>query len=411
MNVQQMTARIQQIWAEADRAGRDATFAERAEVEQLLKRIEGEKSRSAAAAALNGNDWYERGQAGAFGQGPGDVFVRSSGFKSIADSGSRPTKWSTGMIEVGEMTGGLLKGTLLEGTGAPGSGSGGGLVAAPQVIPGVVEKLFQPLTLEALFSSAQATTSTVRYAQEGTAISGAAGVAEGGDKPQSTLGLSTQDEQVKKVATSLVIGDELLDDSAAVGQFVNNRLALFVRIESERQLLRGTAGGNEVQGLLTGRGVPVYAGGTAAGNKAVQIFRAMNGTRGSAYVEPAWTVMNPSDWESIRLLTDSTGQFFGGGPFQAPYGGGVNAPASGQALGAADYLWNKPVYVTSALGAGTALIGNPLAAQVWNRGGLSVEMTNSHSDYFLKDLTAVRAERRLALAVYRPSAFCEVRLA
>jgi hypothetical protein len=31
-----------------------------------------------------------------------------------------------------------MKGTLLEGAGAPGSGTGGGLLGAPQVVPGVV---------------------------------------------------------------------------------------------------------------------------------------------------------------------------------------------------------------------------------------------------------------------------------
>jgi hypothetical protein len=69
--------------------------------------------------------------------------------------------------------------------------------------------------------------------------------------------------------------------------------ALFVNIEAERRLLRGAAGGNEVQGILTGRGAPVYAGGTAVGNRAVQLFKAMNGTRGSAFVEPEWIVINP----------------------------------------------------------------------------------------------------------------------
>jgi hypothetical protein len=55
-----------------------------------------------------------------------------------------------------------------------------------------------------------------------------------------------------------------------------------------------------------------------------------------------------------------------------------------------------------ALGAGTALIGNSQAASVWNKGGLSVEVTNSHSDLFLKNLLAIRAERRLGLTVFRP---------
>ena len=79
--------------------------------------------------------------------------------------------------------------------------------------------------------------------------------------------------------------------------------------------------------------------------------------------------------------------------------------------GAADAIWNKATYVTSALGPGTALVGSSQAARVWSRGGLSVEVTNSHSDLFLKNLLAIRAERRLGLSVFRPGAFCEVRLA
>jgi hypothetical protein len=39
---------------------------------------------------------------------------------------------------------------------------------------------------------------------------------------------------------------------------------------------------------------------------------------------------------------------------------------------------------------------------------VTVEATNSHSDYFVKDLVAVRAEQREALLVYRPAAFTVV---
>jgi HK97 family phage major capsid protein len=203
----------------------------------------------------------------------------------------------------------------------------------------------------------------------------------------------------------------MLEDAPAIQSYINGRLILFVKIEEERQLIRGTSGGNEVQGLLTSRSVPVYAGGTAAGNRAVQLFKAMNGLRGSAFLEPDWIVMHPTDYEAVRLLTDTAGQFFGGGPFMGPYGNGQNLAASGQVTGQTDSLWGKPVYVTAATGAGTAVVGTRESAQVWRRGGMSVEASNSHSNYVQLNLVAIRAEERLGLAVYRPTGFVEVRLA
>jgi len=241
-------------------------------------------------------------------------------------------------------------------------------------------------------------------------------VAEAGTKPESTLGLTVTDEPIKKIATILPISEEMVQDAPAIQSYINGRLTLFVKIEEERQLFRGTSGGNEVQGILTSRNVPVFAG-AGTDDKAAQIFKAMNGMRGSAFVEPDWIVMHPTDWQTIRLLKDgaggTAGQYFGGGPFFGPYGGPQGpAGANGQVQGPQDSLWNKPVYVTAALGgAGTALVGTTAGAQVWRRGGMSVEATNSHSTYFALNLLAIRAEERLGLAVYRPGAYVEVRLA
>jgi HK97 family phage major capsid protein len=338
----------------------------------------------------------------------GEIFVESPGYKKIQDSMGRSGQWTSGPFEVkglGDLY--QTKGTVTEAVG-----SGAALAApVPQMIPGVTQKLFQRLTFADLIESGQASTNAVRYVVEGTATSGAAGVGEAGSKPESLLALSTTDEPIKKIATFLPISDEMLEDAPAVQSYLNARLGLFVRIEEERQLLRGTASGNEIQGMLTSRSVPVYAGGTAAGNKAVQVFKAMNGLRGSAFVEPEWVVMHPTDWQDIRLLTDTAGQFFGGGPFQGPYGNGLNLDANNQNTNATDTLWNTPVYVTAAIGgAGTALIGTRAGAQVWRRGGLNIEASNSHSTYFQLNLVAIRAEERLGLAVYRPGAYVEARL-
>ena len=338
-------------------------------------------------------------------QTPGEAFVESAGYKAIRFGANRPQQFSSGLVETGPVGLGM-KGTLLEGPG----GGGGALAApVPQVAPGYVPTLFRPLVLEDLFSAAQATTNSVRYVSQGTATSGAAGVAEGGTKPESTIGFITTDEPIKKVATSIQISDEALEDAPAVQTLINNQLTSFVQLETERQLLRGTSGGNEVQGLLTSRNVPVYTAGTAQGNTAEQLFKAANSMRGSAFLEPDWFVVHPDDYQKVRLVKDTAGQFMGGGPFMGQYGSGGQANSGWLNGGPVDTLWGKPLYVSPLIGVGTALVGTRAGAQVWSRGALSVEATNSHGNNFVLNLTAIRGERRLGLAMYRATGYVEVR--
>ena len=405
MEYSQKTQRVldhaQDIFRSADREERDLSAEEDAEVARALAIAGRERDQKSFHERIGGGGVEAIGNPELSGD-LGARFIASAGYKRIADPGTRGQQWTTGAVELG------LKGTLLEGAGAPGAGTGGGLVAVPELVPGVVTTLFQRLTVADLLGSGLTSTSTVRYAVEGTATSGAAGVAEGGTKPESTLGLSTVDEPVKKIATSLTTSDELLEDAPATQQFVGQRLGLFVGIEAERQILRG-AGTNELVGIVGRSGVTTWARGTVDSN-AVALFKAMNGQRGSSFLEPDAIVMNPANWQTTRLGTDTAGQFFGGGPFLGPYGGpqGPVSP-SNQVSGALDSIWGKPVIVTSAIGAGTALVGAfAQAATLYLRGGLTVEASNSHDQNFVKDLVAIRAEMRMALGVHRPASFTTV---
>jgi len=330
----------------------------------------------------------------------GEMFTEAKGFKDVhAQIKAGGGRFSTGAIE--------LKGTLMEGYGSPGSGTGGGLIPIPQVIPGVVEKLFQRLRIADLIPQGQATSSNIRYIVEGTATSGAAGVAEGAPKPQSTLGLSTKDMPVTKMATTLKVTDEMMEDVQQLQSYVNGRLQLFVLIEEERQIINGAgSGSNELAGIL-GAGINTYPRGTVD-NNAVALFKAMNGQRGSAFLEPDWIVINPTNYQTTRLLTDGQQQFYGGGPFLGAYGNGQQIGSGGQVTGADDMIWNKPTIVTTAIGAGTALVGTSAAAQLWQKGGLSIEATNSNEADFLSNIVAIRAEKREALTVFRPAGFTAV---
>ena len=101
---------------------------------------------------------------------------------------------------------------------------------------------------------------------------------------------------------------------------------------------------------------------------------------------------------------DGRSASFGGGPFSGAYGNSGAPGMFGQ------QLWNTRVVLSTVVGPGTALVGNfALGAHIWRRGGVTVEATNSHPDYFVRNLSMLRAEERLGLGVYRPAAFTEVR--
>lgn len=190
----------------------------------------------------------------------------------------------------------------------------------------------------------------------------------------------------------------MLEDVDQIRTYLDNRLRLFVQQAEEAQLYSGSGTAPNLRGLVNRTGIQTQARGTDSAPDA--IYKAMNKIRINAFLEPDGVVIHPSNWEVVRLSKDGQGQYYGGGPFMGPYGNnGI----------AGDNIWGLPVVVTPAATAGTALVGAfGTAAQVFRRSGLTVEASNSHSDFFQKNLTAIRAEERLALAVYRPAAFSTV---
>ena len=317
-------------FANADREGRDVSVSERRYIEDCLSRAKhlhlGHRLGGLGDAMTDARSSW------ASGGGPGDMFVKSPEYRRIKDPGSRGQNWGTGPIRVSQVAL-SAKGTLLEtGVGGP----GGGLVP-PYYQPGVVSKLFEPLGVADLFGSSQTTASQIRYVTEGTATSGAAGVAEAGVKPESTIAMSEVVEPIRKLATVLPISSEMLEDSDSVQAYLNERLGLFVRLEEERQLLRGT-GTNELVGLFGRSGINQYTR-LSTDDNATCIARVLANTAGSSFVAPDAIIMHPSNYLVTRLLRDglggTAGNFLGGGPFTGAYGNGgaTDAGCSARACG------------------------------------------------------------------------------
>jgi HK97 family phage major capsid protein len=233
---------------------------------------------------------------------------------------------------------------------------------------------------------------------ETTFTNAAAPVAEGSAKPESALVFDQKTDSVSKIAHWLPVTEELLEDVPAAQGYIDARLQLGVQLAEEDQLLNGNGTPPNLVGVMNRSGLaPAVArnsGATPPETNAEAILRQITAIATSAYVYPDGVVVNPLNWFPIVTMKDSAGQYFGGGPFSA-------LPTAN--------LWGLPVAVTPSIVANTALVGAfGTMSQIFRRSGNRVEASNSHQDYFIKNLVAIRAEERLALAVYRPGAFGKV---
>lgn len=290
--------------------------------------------------------------------------------------------------------------------------------ASPMVTPSgvanalddVQERLYEGprrrLVVADLLGQETTTRSAVTYFVESETVNGAvATVAEGAEKPLVSFGDPTPvTEPVRKIAAVMKESDEMVEDLPWLASAIDNRGIYLVQLAEEDQLLNGSGTGTNLDGILNRDGI--LTGQTASGepNVADAIFRAMTSVSTSSPFQPDGIIINPTDYQTLRLAKDSNNQYYGGGFFSGQYGnGGVMEQPP---------LWGLRTVVTPAIASGTVLVGAfQQGASVIRRKGLTVEVANQNEDDFVYNRIAIRIEERLALAVRYPKAFCKVTVA
>jgi HK97 family phage major capsid protein len=330
--------------------------------------------------------------AAATAKGPrlslGQQFVQSEGYDFFRNGGHRSgSSWRSPSVELIDH-GRFRADTLTE------DPTSGGSLIVPQYLPGILPILFKRLVVADLMASGLTDSNAIIYMQETNWTSAAAPVLEGGDKPESKLTFASVTDTVRKIAHWLPVSEEMLEDVAQIASYIDARLRLGVQIEEEDQLLNGTGTAPELLGLLLRPGLAAPYARVAPVTNSDAILTQMMTIFATSFLMPDGIVMNPANWAATILTKTTTGEYLTAGPFSP-----IQTPT----------IWGVPVAVTPSAVAGTALVGAfKQGAQVFRKGGIRVEASNSHVDFFIKNLVAIRAEERLALAVYRPGAFGEV---
>lgn len=401
------------IAAEAEKGDRDFTAEERQKIQgyieeagQLkakIKELEGDEAlrkqvaeMGAGLALLNGGQARQDGVMRGKGRTIGEQFVNAPQFvewmkqfpggqipESFKGVHSPPVEFKSFFKE-------LI-------TGADDT-SAGAFVQTDYT--GIYEPLGRfPLTVRDLVNKRTTTSDLIEFVRQVLQVTQATPVAEAnvtdytgatgqvsGEKPEGTSEWLKVQESVKTIAVWIPATKRALSDVGQLRGIIDQELKDDLAEEEENQIVNGDGVGENLTGILNTAGVLVQAWDTDILRTTRMAKRTLQVTGRSRAT--GW-LMNPTDWAELELLQDGSNRYYWGGPL-----------SNGQ-----PQLWGVPVVECESIAEGQAILGDFRKAVIWDRERASISVSDSHEDFFIRNMVAILAEERLAFGLIRPSAF------
>lgn len=225
---------------------------------------------------------------------------------------------------------------------------------------------------------------SVEYPKQTTRTNAANTVAEGNLKPESAYGFTMQTAVPRVIAHWVPASRQILEDAPQLMGIIDTELLYGLGLKEDAQLLAGDGTGENLSGLITN--ATAYSAPFDPAGTETMLDQVALGILQTTLADftPTGIVMHPSDWMRIRLLKDAQGKYLLGDP-------GANVPA---------VLFGLPVVPTTSMTIDKFLVGDfDRAATLYDRWAPRVEVSTEHADFFVRNMVAILAEQRLALAV------------
>lgn len=235
----------------------------------------------------------------------------------------------------------------------------------------------------------------VSFVKENAFTNAAYPQTESSAKAESALTFTIDSAPVRTIAHWIPASAQALADAGWLQDAINFRLLSGLADQEDFELLRGDGTGSHISGLITEATAWNTASYYTAGHTLIDQISDMLEQLSDSERMATGIVMRPSYWWKIlRMRSEdggaNTGMYLLGGP------AGVAVPV----------IWGKPVALTTAMPPGKVLVGDfQNGCNIFDRMDARIDVSNSHSDFFVKNLVAIRAEERIALAVYRSDYF------
>jgi hypothetical protein len=213
----------------------------------------------------------------------------------------------------------------------------------------------------------------------------------GGYKPEGSWAFVRRTAVVKTIAEWVPATKRALADVAQLEGLINDELRADVAEAEEAQILAGDGSGENFTGIRNWSGIQTQAFDT-------DIFRtvrkAITKARTIGRVNPNAILVSPATAEIIDLAKDGESRYYYGGP---------------QAIGPRT-LWGVPVVESESQADTDVLVGDFSKAVFWDREETTVTISDSHADFFVRNMVAILGEERGAFALTRPKAIVKAAL-
>lgn len=262
-----------------------------------------------------------------------------------------------------------------------------------------------PVTLRDLISVRTTTSDTVEFVRQTKQVTEAAPTPESnvkyptgypgeidGKKPQGEVHWERVHETVKTIAVYVGATKRALADVGQLRGLIDQELRDDLVDELENQMFNGNGVGENFLGINNQPGTLVQAFNT---NAIITARQALTTLLVIGRQMPTAFVYHPTDWETIDLVRGTDGHFLRGDPFRS----GPNT------------LWGVPVVQSFHTAQGAGWLGNWRKAVLWDRQQATISATDSHEDWFIRNMIAILAELRAAFGLIRPQGFCQVLMA
>lgn len=256
----------------------------------------------------------------------------------------------------------------------------------------IISAPLQRLTVRDLLAPGNTESNAVAYLRETGWTNNAKPVAENTTKPYSEITYEEVLSGVKTIAHIIKVAKQTLDDLPQLRSIINGRLLNGLKRVEDTQLLFGTGVGADLHGIYVQATNFVNPSTKTTPAHGLDVMRLAMLQVALADLSATGHVLHDVDWTDIELIKDKqSGSYLFSNPF------GTLEPR----------LWGLPVAQTNQQG----MLGNFLtgsfsdAAQIFDREDANLVVSTENADDFEKNMVSIRAEERLALAMYRPAAF------